>query len=45
MNAAREMGRVLMVGQTFEYNAAVELVERLIEQRELRNIHYIYPSA
>ena len=33
---------VLMVGHTFEFNAAVEYVEGLIARRELGQIYYIY---
>ena len=33
---------VLMVGHTFEYNAAVEYVEDLIERQELGEVYYIY---
>ncbi|MBD05458.1 MAG: oxidoreductase [Gemmatimonadetes bacterium] len=32
----------LMVGHTFEFNAAVEYVEDLIEARELGQVYYIY---
>ncbi len=35
-------GTVLMVGHTFEYNAAVEYVEDLIDREELGEIYYIY---
>ena len=35
-------GVVLMVGHTFEYNAAVEYVEDLIDRRELGEVYYIY---
>lgn len=33
---------VLMVGHTFEYNAAVDYVDDLIRQRDLGQIYYIY---
>ena len=33
---------VLMVGHTFEYNAAVDYVEDLITRRDLGQIYYIY---
>ena len=33
---------VLMVGHTFEYNAAVEYVDDLISRRDLGQIYYIY---
>jgi len=39
---AAERGVVLMVGHTFEYNAAVQYVEKCIEQNELGQIYYIY---
>jgi predicted dehydrogenase len=42
LETARKMGVALMVGHTFEYNAAVEHVERLIDEGELGDIHYIY---
>ena len=42
LNTAQRMGTVLMVGHTFEFNAAVEHVENLIDGRELGDIHYIY---
>ncbi len=39
---AAECGVVLMVGHTFEFNAAVQYVEKCIEQNELGKIYYIY---
>jgi predicted dehydrogenase len=39
---ARAAGRVLMVGHTFEYNAAVERAKALIDAGELGDLHYIY---
>ena len=33
---------VLMVGHTFEYNAAVDYVDDLIQRRELGKVYYIY---
>ena len=39
--AARRAGRVLMVGHTFVYNPAVTAVRRLLERRELGDVHYI----
>jgi len=39
---ADKRGVQLMVGHTFEYNAAVEYVENLIEARELGQVYYIY---
>ena len=39
---ARARNLVLMVGHTFEYNAAVERIEEYIQQQELGEIYYIY---
>ena len=39
---AESNGQVLMVGHTFEYNAAVQYVEECIDKRELGEIYYIY---
>jgi predicted dehydrogenase len=39
---AAERTVVLMVGHTFEFNAAVQYVEKCIEQNELGQIYYIY---
>ncbi|MBT4612181.1 MAG: Gfo/Idh/MocA family oxidoreductase, partial [Gemmatimonadetes bacterium] len=39
---AEKRGVQLMVGHTFEFNAAVEYVENLIEARELGQVYYIY---
>ena len=39
---ADKRGVQLMVGHTFEYNAAVEYVETLIEARELGQVYYVY---
>jgi predicted dehydrogenase len=39
---AGERDLVLMVGHTFEYNAAVRWVDERIERRELGEIYYIY---
>ena len=39
---ARSRGQVLMVGHTFEYNAAVRKVEEYIRGGELGEIYYIY---
>lgn len=39
---AEAAGQVLMVGHTFEYNAAVQYVEECIERRELGEVYYIY---
>lgn len=42
IDLAAERGVVLMVGHTFEFNAAVQYVEKCIEQNELGQIYYIY---
>jgi predicted dehydrogenase len=39
---AQSKNSVLMVGHTFEYNAAVEYVESLIDAHELGQIYYLY---
>ena len=39
---AAQKNLVLMVGHTFEYNAAVEYVDDLIARRELGQVYYIY---
>ena len=39
---AAQKDLVLMVGHTFEYNAAVEYVDDLISRRDLGQIYYIY---
>lgn len=39
---AAARGVVLMVGHTFEFNAAVQYVEKCIEENELGQIYYIY---
>ena len=39
---ARERGLILMVGHTFEYNAAVERIDEYIQQQELGEVYYIY---
>lgn len=38
---AEQKSRVLMVGHTFEYNAAVLRLKQLIESRELGEVYYI----
>jgi predicted dehydrogenase len=38
---AKERGRVLMVGQVFEYNAAIRAVDDLIKTGELGDIYYM----
>jgi predicted dehydrogenase len=40
--AARDKGRVAMVGHTFLFNAAVRYVKKLIDAGELGDIRYIY---
>ena len=42
VNLARQQKKVLMVGHTFEYNAAVKRVEEYIRNQELGEIYYIY---
>jgi len=39
---ARQQNLVLMVGHTFEFNAAVEYVETMIQERALGEVYYIY---
>ncbi|MEE3258625.1 MAG: Gfo/Idh/MocA family oxidoreductase [Candidatus Latescibacterota bacterium] len=39
---AEVQGQVLMVGHTFEYNAAVQYVEECIDRQELGEVYYIY---
>ena len=39
---AQSRGTVLMVGHTFEYNAAVERIADYIEKQELGELYYIY---
>ena len=39
---SEQQRKVLMVGHTFEYNAAVECVGEYIEKQELGEIYYIY---
>ena len=38
---AKEWDRVLMVGHTFEYNAAVRALKEMIDRGELGDIHYV----
>ncbi|HIG53992.1 MAG TPA: Gfo/Idh/MocA family oxidoreductase [Candidatus Handelsmanbacteria bacterium] len=42
IDLAEAKGQVLMVGHTFEYNAAVKYVEECIDRRELGEVYYIY---
>jgi predicted dehydrogenase len=41
IDAAAEAGVVLMVGHTFEYNAAVWKLRELVESRELGELYYV----
>lgn len=41
INKAEEMGKVLMVGHTFEYTAAVNKAKEIIDSGELGEIYYI----
>ncbi len=41
---ARERGRVLMVGHTFEYNAAVRRLKRYIDEGDLGRVYYVYST-
>ena len=41
---AKENGRVLMVGHTFIYNAAVQLIKGLLDSGELGELLYVYSS-
>jgi predicted dehydrogenase len=38
---AEAQGLILMVGHTFEYNAAVRMLKQIIERGELGQIHYV----
>ena len=38
---AKQHGRILMVGHTFEYNPAVRMLKKMIENGDLGEIHYI----
>jgi predicted dehydrogenase len=42
--AAREAGRVLMVGHLLEYHPGVEKLKELTESGELGDIHYVYSN-
>jgi predicted dehydrogenase len=42
IRCAEARQQVLMVGHTFEYNAAVQYVEECIDRQELGEIYYIY---
>lgn len=39
--AAEDAGVVLMVGHTFEYNAAVEMLRDLVQSQELGDLYYL----
>jgi predicted dehydrogenase len=41
---ARARGRVLMVGHTFEYNAAVRRLKRYIDEGDLGRVYYVYST-
>lgn len=41
INAAKEADRVLMVGHTFEYNAAVRMVKELIDDGSVGNVYQV----
>lgn len=42
IDLAQQQGQVLMVGHTFEYNAAVRRVEEYIRSGELGEVYYLY---
>jgi predicted dehydrogenase len=44
MAAAREAGVTLMVGHTFEYNAAVWMLRDLVQSRELGDLYHLTSS-
>jgi predicted dehydrogenase len=44
VEAARRAGVVLMVGHTFEFNAAVRELKRRLERGELGNVYYIHSA-
>jgi predicted dehydrogenase len=44
IEAARESGRVLMVGHLLEYHPGVERLAGLVESGELGDLHYIYSN-
>jgi len=41
VDAAGDVGVTLMVGHTFEYNAAVEMLRELVQSRELGDLYYL----
>jgi predicted dehydrogenase len=44
MRCAQETGRVLMVGHTFIFNAAVRKIRELVETDEIGEVLYVYSS-
>ena len=42
ISLAEQKNKVLMVGHTFEYNAAVNALKRYVQNGEIGNIYYIY---
>jgi predicted dehydrogenase len=44
VQAARESGRVLMVGHLLEYHPGVEMLKELIDSGELGDIRYLYSN-
>lgn len=44
IDLAEERGRVLMVGHTFEYNPAVEMLREIVASGEIGRVYYAYTS-
>jgi predicted dehydrogenase len=44
LTAARESGRVLMVGHLLEYHPGVEMLKQLIDSGELGDVRYLYSN-
>ncbi|MEA2480516.1 MAG: hypothetical protein QOJ07_2438, partial [Thermoleophilaceae bacterium] len=44
VDAARDAGRVLMVGHLLEYHPGVERLKEIADSGELGNLHYIYSN-
>jgi predicted dehydrogenase len=44
VQAARETGRVLMVGHLLEYHPGVEMLKQLIDSGELGDVRYLYSN-
>ena len=42
ISLAEQNNRVLMVGHTFEYNAAVNALKKYVQNGEIGNIYYVY---